>query len=111
MLVAELNYTKKQADIFNLNSEINNEITTKEIAQKMIEKWESNINIIESKDNAFYEAAKLRLDSTKANKILNWKSKLNIDQTIEKIVDWENANDSSEAEKISFDQIDKFFQS
>ena len=97
-------------DIFNLNTEINNEVTTKEIAEKAIQKWNSNINIVESKEMNFYEASKLRLDSSKAKSILGWKSKLNIDITLDKIVEWEKSNDQDEREKVSFNQIDDYFR-
>ena len=90
MLVAQESYMSNSEDIFNLNTEINNEVTTKEIAEKVINKWNSSINIVESKETNYYEASELRLDSSKAESILRWKSKLNIDTTIDKIVEWEN---------------------
>ena len=58
----------------------------------------------------FYEASKLRLDSSKAKSILGWKSKLNIDITLDKIVEWEKSNDQDEREKVSFNQIDDYFR-
>ena len=110
LLVAKESYTSNTEDIFNLNTEINNEVTTKEIAEKAIQKWNSNINIVESKEMNFYEASKLRLDSSKAKSILGWKSKLNIDITLDKIVEWEKSNDQDEREKVSFNQIDDYFR-
>ena len=110
LLVAKESYTSNTENIFNLNTEINNEVTTKEIAEKAIQKWNSNINIVESKEMNFYEASKLRLDSSKAKSILGWKSKLNIDITLDKIVEWEKSNDQDEREKVSFNQIDDYFR-
>ena len=109
ILVAERNYTKKIGDIFNLNTDINSEITSREIAEKMINLWNSKIKIIESEKNDFYEASMLRLDSSKAKKVLGWESKLNIDDTLEKIVEWEKNKNIDVCEKISFKQIDQYF--
>ncbi len=110
LLVAEENYSSKKGDIFNLNSEINNEITVKEIAEKMINHWNSDIAIIESKDNEFYESSELRLDSSKAKNLLSWNDSVSINKIIEKIVDWEKAEDEKSAEQISFNQINNYFQ-
>ena len=110
LLVAEENYSSKKGDIFNLNSEINNEITVKEIAQKMINHWKSEISIIESKGNDFYESSELRLDSSKAKNLLAWNDSVSIDQIIEKIVEWEKAEDEKSSELISFNQINNYFQ-
>jgi len=110
LLVAEENYSSKKGDIFNLNSEINNEITVKEIAQKMIDYWKSEIRIVESKGNDFYESSELRLDSSKAKNLLAWNDSVSIDQIIEKIVEWEKAEDEKSSELISFNQINNYFQ-
>ncbi len=110
MLVAQESYISNSEDIFNLNTEINNEVTTKEIANKTIKKWNSDIKIIESNETNYYEASKLRLDSSKAETILGWKSKLNIDITIDKIVEWEKSKNKSDCETISFKQIENYFK-
>ena len=40
------------------------------------------------KTNKFYESSLLQLDNSKAKKILNWKAKLNINETIDFVVEW-----------------------
>ena len=40
------------------------------------------------KNNKFYESSLLQLDTAKAKKILNWKARLNLNETIEFVVDW-----------------------
>ena len=110
LLVAEENFNSKKGDIFNLNSEINNEINTKEITAKMIKEWESKINIVETKDIVFHESPELRLDSSKAENLLSWKGILDIDEIIEKIVKWEKSSNGKEGELISFQQINSYFE-
>ena len=108
-MVAEKNYKSKKSDVFNLNTEINSEVTTKEIAEKTIKEWGSKINIVQQNDKSYYEASELRLDSTKAKNLLGWESKLNIDETIKKIVSWEKSKNLKEYEKNSTIQIETYF--
>lgn len=109
LLVAEENYKSKKSDVFNLNTEINSEVTTKEIAEKTIKEWGSKINIVQQNDKSYYEASELRLDSSKAKNLLGWESKLNIDATIKKIVAWEKSKNLNEYEKNSKIQIETYF--
>jgi CDP-glucose 4,6-dehydratase len=72
--------------------------------------WGSKIKIIESEISSYYESEKLRLDSSKAQEDLGWTSKLNIDQTLKKIVEWEKKETLSDIEEITLSQIDKYFE-
>ena len=56
--------SNSSGDIFNLNSEKNNETTTKEIVEKTIDKWKSDIKIL-VEESRFYESFKLRINSEK----------------------------------------------
>ena len=50
-------------------------------------KWKK-INWKVKKNNKFYESSLLQLDNSKAKKILKWKARLNLNETIEFVVDW-----------------------
>ena len=43
---------------------------------------------IRKKNNQFYESSLLQLDTSKVKKILNWEARLNLDETIEFVVNW-----------------------
>ena len=109
LLVAQNNYTNKKSSKYNLNSEINNEITVKEITEKFISKWGSSIEIVELKNKEFYESEELRLDSSKAKKELGWSSTVEIDSIIEKICEWEIAESKELKENIVKSQIKNYF--
>lgn len=72
---------------------------------KLVNK-EKKIKYSKSKKNNFYESKYLALDIRKAKKMLKWKPKLNIQQTIKWTVDWYLAKDKS---KITYKQIESFF--
>ena len=42
---------------------------------------------IKNKNN-FYESSLLQLNNSRAKKVLNWKAKLNINETIDFVVEW-----------------------
>ena len=109
LLVAQNNYTNKKSSKYNLNSEINNEITVKEITEKFIAKWGSSIEIVELENKEFYESEELRLDSSKAKKELGWSSTIEIDSIIEKICEWEIAESKELKENIVKSQIKNYF--
>ncbi len=108
LLVAQRNIETSSGDIFNLNSEKNNETTTEEIVEKTIDKWKSEISIL-VEESDFYESFKLRINSDKAYNLLGWESKLDIDNILDKIVEWEKNEGAVSLEKVSFNQIDEYF--
>jgi CDP-glucose 4,6-dehydratase len=110
ILVAEDNYKKKSSNIFNLNSSLNNEITVLEITQKLIKIWNSKIKIVTEKSKEFYESDQLRLDSSKAENLLNWESSFSIDEILENIVEWEMLKDKNLKEKYIMTQIKEYIK-
>ena len=88
LLVAENNYTQKTSNVFNLNSDLN--FTVEDIANLLINEWQSEIAIEKNQQNNFFETHLLRLDSSKARSVLNWREKVEIDEIIKKIVIWRN---------------------
>ena len=63
-----------------------------------------------AKKNKFYESKRLNLSSTKAKKELNWKTILNMKQTIDFINNWYLKFESGfDMKKFSIMQIKKFY--
>lgn len=103
-------FLQEKSEIFNLSSKENNEYTIEYLISKFIESWGSNINVNIITNNKFVETQELRLDSSKAKSILNWEPKVNLEESINKIVDWEKSNINGEANKITELQIKQFFE-
>ena len=109
LLVAQDNFTNNISSQYNLNSEINNETTVKDITEKFISKWGSSIEIVKLENKEFYESEELRLDSSKAKNELGWNSTVEIDSIIEKICEWEIAESKELKEEIIKSQIKNYF--
>ena len=74
---------------FNFGPKFNEVATVKKVLQISQKFWHSaKFNIY--KENFFNEDSLLRLDSTKAKKILKWKKVLNIEKTLELTMNWYN---------------------
>ena len=67
-------------------------------------KWKIN------KQNKFYESTLLQLSNTKAKKVLRWSAKLNLEETINFLVEWYKTYklDRNSVYKISLKQIKRF---
>lgn len=109
ILVAQKNYSQNESSIYNLNSELNNEINVKEIAEKFISNWGGKTKVIELENKEFYESKELRLDSSKAIKELGWKPSVEIDEIVEKICNWERAETNELKFDLIQDQIKNYF--
>ena len=72
---------------FNFSSDKIKNVTVLQFLKKIKIKW-PEINWKVKKNNQFHESSLLQLDTFKAKKILNWKARLDIDETIEFVVNW-----------------------
>ena len=72
---------------FNFSSDKIKNVTVLQFLKKIKIKW-PEINWKVKKNNQFHESSLLQLDTSKAKKILNWKARLDIDETIEFVVNW-----------------------
>lgn len=91
---------------FGPDDEKNWEVKT--ILEKIKQKWDSK-NSIEFKPSKMYEEEKLLLNCEKANKKLEWFPKMNIDTTMNWIVDWYKAyQENQDMKKITEEQIENF---
>tara|TARA_Y100000389_G_C17446612_1_gene512009 strand:- start:217 stop:1287 length:1071 start_codon:yes stop_codon:yes gene_type:complete len=113
-LVLAIELTKNEkisGTSFNFSSDKIKDITVLNFLKKINKKWPKIKWKIKNKNN-FYESSLLQLDNSKAKKILNWKAKLNINETIDFVVDWYKNFNSNKQNTflISQEQIFKFMK-
>ena len=91
------NNLDEKSEIYNLNSEINNNYDAEYLSKKFIELWDSKISIEIEKNEEFKEVDILIINSSKAKDKLGWKPILSIDEMINETVLWEKQylNDTS----------------
>lgn len=88
VLAVELSKNEKlNGNSFNFSSDKIKNITVINFLKKIKINWPS-INWKIHTTNKFYESSLLQLNNFKAKKILNWKARLNILETIDFVVDW-----------------------
>ncbi len=88
---------------------VENNITVKEIAQKSIDYWKSDITWKDvSKKN--YETKNLNLNINKSKSLLNWYPKLKINESIELTIEWyKSFYENLDINKLTKKQVTKFF--
>lgn len=110
LLVAEENYKKDTAEIYNLNSKTNNKYDAKFIAEKFVNTWGSKISINILDNEEFEEVDVLRIDSSKAKKKLGWIPKVSIEKLVEETVKWEKFHSTNNTLDFSFEQINNYLE-
>jgi CDP-glucose 4,6-dehydratase len=88
VLAFELTKNEKiSGSSFNFSSDKIKNITVLNFLKKINKKW-PNIKWKIKNKNKFYESSLLQLNNSKAKKILNWRAKLNVNETIDFVVEW-----------------------
>lgn len=95
---------------WNFGPNINSIATVWEVAQNVVDCYNSGILVDSSDSNALHEAKLLMLDISKAKFELNWTPKLNIYQTVELTVDWYTKYLRLDTMDICCDHIQKYIQ-
>jgi len=102
--------SKKITPNWNFGPNQSNVKTVLQVVKKVFSEWKIKKKII-IKKKIFKEAKFLKLDSKKSYRELNWRPKLNFDETIKLTVDWYKALKSNkDLEKITKDQIEFFMK-
>ncbi|QNF28471.1 CDP-glucose 4,6-dehydratase [Metabacillus elymi] len=79
------------------------------IIKKMIKKWDNDISYDLQQASGLHEAKNLKLDCSKAIEELGWHPRWNIDQAIDKVIEWAIAyRDGQEIKKICLNQISEY---
>lgn len=105
LMAAQDNFDNQTNEIFNLNSELNNEFTAEKIVQTFFENWEGEVPEIKITKEEFAEVNVLKINSAKAADLLNWKPIYDVETTIMKIIEWENAFKHDKNMDLSISQI------
>lgn len=83
-------------------------VTVETIVKIIIEKWGEGKIIYSPIKAQLHEANLLNLDCTKARTFLNWKPKLNIEETLAFTVEWYKKYKEEDVYKICLGQIEKY---
>lgn len=95
----------KYSGSYNIGPNIENCISTKELVELFTRSWNGAEYIIKNL-NGPHEANYLKLDSSKAKKLLNWLPKWNIIKTVENTTEWyKSFNNKDDIKKITNTQI------
>lgn len=80
------------AGAYNVGPEEADCLTTGELVDLFCEKWNAfsdhKVSWVNQTEDGPHEAGYLRLDCSKVKQALNWQPRWNIDQTMEKIIEW-----------------------
>ncbi|MEM8638651.1 MAG: CDP-glucose 4,6-dehydratase [Cyanobacteria bacterium P01_G01_bin.54] len=89
LLLAQKAFIDKAfANSWNFGPDADSEATVAMVAQQVIDCWGKGELCMDSSSVHPHEAGILRLDTTKARTILNWRSCWSLEETIEKTVNW-----------------------
>lgn len=101
----------KYTGAYNFWPDISDTLKVIDIVTKAIDilwKWEYEIK--PETNNGMHEAWLLLLDNTKAKTLLGWKPKYNVQQVLEKTLNWYNTyyNNIEKIEELSLNEINQF---
>ena len=112
-LAINLNFSKNlHGESFNFGPNLSKEYSVLELVKTMSNYWENIYwKMIPKSKKKFYESELLRLDCSKAKKILKWQSVLKFDETIELVSNWYRSYylDSKNISNVTTEQI-KMYQ-
>jgi len=98
------------SNVFNFGPNLKNVKNVKYIINYINKKQKFSFYI--KKRNSFYEKAYLKLNINKSKKILNWKQMWSLNQTLDKIIEWNYfINKDISAKKICDKQISDYLKS
>jgi len=97
-------------DSFNFGPQEENEIDVETLTSKFISNWDScNSSIVIDKSKNLPESKILRLDSSKAYNVLDWKPLIDIDTTIHETAIWyENFFSKKDMYEFTIEQLNKY---
>ena len=94
---------------WNFGPDKENFLEVEAIVKMIVKKLNIKNTIVYQKNSNFHESKYLKLDNTKSKKLLNWKPKLSINETIALTAQWYNYyKNSSNTQSFSEEQIIQF---
>ena len=83
----QFNHPSKYSGAWNFGTETKSSVSVRKIVEFIIKFWGKGIIKIFNK-NKFHEQQNLQIDSTKAKKLLNWKTSYSTKKAVEVTTDW-----------------------
>ncbi len=110
LLITKMQYKNiKFSSSYNIGPNDNDCITTERLIEFFINAWGNDLKVEIIPSNDFHEAQILKLDCAKIKSILKWQPKWNIENAVNKIVDWTRCYiDKKDINKIMELQIEEF---
>jgi CDP-glucose 4,6-dehydratase len=114
MLLAEKlwNDGSKFSEAWNFGPDNNDVSSVSELVKKLIELWNTDVNLEYSKERFHHEASILKLDCTKAKQKLGWQPKTSLEMGLKFVVEWykqyelkNNMREVSEKQIIEFSKL------
>ena len=111
LMIAEKQYHDKEyAGCYNVASNNEEIVMTKDLVDIFCEKWGNDLEWVDVSNNKEpYESKCLMLDNSKIKEKFDWKSKWNMEEAIESIVEFEKY-DPNKLEECMEIQIKRFFE-
>lgn len=114
LAVKMFKYGNRYAEAWNFGPADGDSITVKEMVEKILDFWgDGNWKDISKKiSDPLHEAKYLRLDCSKARRILDWRPMIDIDKAINFTVDWYRAyyDKSEDINEYTKNQINKYLE-
>jgi CDP-glucose 4,6-dehydratase len=109
-----LNNGNKYSEAWNFGPSKEDSVTVEELVHKILEYWGDGDwkDISKEISDPLHEAKYLRLDCSKARRILNWKPMINIDKAIYFTIDWYRTyyDKSKDINEYTKNQINKYLE-
>lgn len=114
LAVKMLKYGNRYAEAWNFGPSEEDSITVKEVVHKVLEFWGSGKweDVSQKIPDPLHEAKYLRLDCSKARRILDWRPMINIDKAINFTIDWYRTyyDKSEDINEYTKNQINKYLE-
>lgn len=108
LIVKMTSTSKKFNQSWNIGPHQKNHVSVKQIVEKISQNWKDTTwTSMTNNSNQPHESKYLKLDVSKANSILKWKSVYDIDETIRETISWYKSyyNNKSSMYELSVNQI------
>jgi len=100
---------RKYAEPWNFGPDEKDARTVEWMVRKFCGKWGGNASYSIDKRKHPHETKILKLDSSKARKMLNWKTKTHLEHALDKIVEWTRAyKNHKNLKELCFNQIKEY---
>jgi len=112
-LAAKIYLESKYSEGWNFGpNSSSNDVTVKDVVEQILEEWGSGTFEHSDEKSSEYETKELRLDSSKASNILQWKTIFSIKEAITETINWYKifATNEEKLKEITEEQIQNYIE-